>query len=188
MAEAQLLMQALGSAVAAETEWRTATFSVENMNCGGCMSKIERVLGALPAVASSRANLSTKRVTVRFDPAVSSQAMLLQTLEDAGFTAAEFVAADSGGEEKLDREFLGCLGVAGFAAMNIMLLSVAVWSGAESMDPATRDLFHWLSALIAIRRLPMQGGPSSAGHGGVCAFFASPWIRRSRLPSYYPRR
>lgn len=36
--------------------------------------------------------------------------------------------------------------VSGFAAANIMLLSVSVWSGA---DAATRDLFHWVSAMIA---------------------------------------
>ncbi len=165
MAEAQLLSRVPAAAGRDEAVSQSATFSVENMNCGGCMAKIERVLNAQPAVAAARANLSAKRVTVTFDPQRSTTAMLLTVLEAAGFTAAEFIATDMSGEEKLAREFLGRLGVAGFAAMNIMLLSVSVWSGAESMDPATRSLFHWLSALIAMPAISYAGQP----------FFRSAW-------------
>ena len=48
------------------------------------------------------------------------------------------------------RRLLRALAVAGFAMANVMLLSVSVWAGGGEMGPATRDLMHWVSALIAI--------------------------------------
>ncbi|MEH6700061.1 copper-translocating P-type ATPase, partial [Parasphingorhabdus sp.] len=53
-------------------------------------------------------------------------------------------------------KLIRALAVAGFGMMNIMLLSVSVWSGATGV---TRDLFHWLSALIAVPVIAYAGRP-----------------------------
>ena len=77
------------------------------------------------------------------------------SLSAAGYRA--FLADPApGGSDPVLRELLVCLAVAGFAAGNIMLLSVSVWSGAEG---ATRDLFHWISALIALPAIAFAGRP-----------------------------
>src|SRR5436190_7842802 len=70
------------------------------------------------------------------------------------------------------RWLVKCLAVAGFAAMNIMLLSVSVWSGTD-MSQETRDFFHWLSALIALPAAAYAGQP----------FFQNAWraIRSRQL-------
>ena len=58
------------------------------------------------------------------------------------------------------KRLLRALAVSGFAAMNIMLLSVSVWAGnGADIAPATRDFFHWFSALIALPAAAYAGLP-----------------------------
>ena len=45
---------------------------------------------------------------------------------------------------------------AALIAMNVMLLSVAVWSGATD---ATRDLMHWISAAITLPAVAFSAAP-----------------------------
>ena len=130
---------------------RDVTLIVANMRCGGCMASVEKALLAAPGVASARANLAAKRVAVRFDPQRTDAEALAAVLEHAGFHAAEAtqISDDSGRAQSAD--LLRRLAVAGFAAANVMLLSVSVWAGlASDMDAPVQSLFHWLSALIAL--------------------------------------
>ncbi len=139
---------------------RQTDLSVPSMHCGGCIQAVESALNALPGVETARVNLSSRRATIRWHDSATPPPFV-ETLRGIGYDAHLF---DPGSERKDTElsELLRALAVAGFAASNIMLLSVSVWAGA---DPGTRDLFHALSALIAL--------PALAYSGRV--FFRSAW-------------
>ncbi|MEE8633556.1 MAG: heavy metal translocating P-type ATPase, partial [Methyloceanibacter sp.] len=139
---------------------KTATLIVENMRCGGCMSAVEKALLAAPGVQSARANLSAKRVTAHYDAATTDPERLAATLERAGFKAAQAFDTRKETQASEASDLLRRLGVAGFAAANVMLLSVSVWAGlASDMDASAQTLFHWLSALIALPAIAYSGQP-----------------------------
>ena len=134
--------------------------AVENMHCGGCMRTVEQTLTTVPGVIAARANLSQRRVMVTGASHGPSMDDLVSALADAGFKAAPLADDPALATRAADKDFLRRLGVAGFAMMNIMLLSVSVWSGqAGDMDKSLQTLFHWLSALIALPVVAYSGQP-----------------------------
>lgn len=136
------------------------TLVVENMTCGGCMRKVEAALAAVPGVAGARANLSARRVTAIHPDASVSAMDLVDALSRAGYKSAPLTDEPDAKATSPDRDLLRRLGVAGFAAVNIMLLSVSVWSASSGdMTPAVQALFHWLSALIALPTVAYSGQP-----------------------------
>ncbi|MEZ5925841.1 MAG: heavy metal translocating P-type ATPase [Hyphomicrobiaceae bacterium] len=164
MAAAQVLStpQPTGAACCASSAPTPSAvvLTIENMHCGSCMAKVERALTAVEGVASARANLSAKRVSVAIDPTRVSPVGLIDALSAAGFKAAELVRPMQDTSIAFERDLLKRIGVAGFAAANIMLLSVSVWAGlASDMGPELQSLFHWISALIAMPAVAYAGQP-----------------------------
>ncbi|MFT4619714.1 MAG: Cu2+-exporting ATPase [Sulfitobacter sp.] len=145
--------------------------SLPGIHCALCISSVEKGLQAVPGVRSARVNLTLKRATVDADTGVET-ADLIARLDRLGFEAFELDPGQltQGGADKQARDLLMRMGVAGFGMMNVMLLSVAVWSGAED---ATRDMFHWISAMIALPIIAFSGQP----------FFVNAWaaLRAGRL-------
>lgn len=136
------------------------TLVVEGMHCGNCMRKVETTLTAVPGVVSARVNLSNGRVSVvAGNPGVGIET-LVEALQGIGFKGYELVEGQSPSGHAEDADYLRRLGVAGFAAANIMLLSVAVWAGiASDMDGSLKTAFHWLSAMIALPAIAYAGRP-----------------------------
>ena len=133
------------------------TLSLPTIHCSACISTVEKTLNAFPGVRQGRVNLTLKRAQVEAEPTVSAQ-QLITALRDVGYEAHELDPGSAAvtATDKAGRDLLMRLAVAGFASMNVMLLSVSVWSGATD---ATRDLFHWISAFITLPTIAFSGQP-----------------------------
>lgn len=121
------------------------------IHCAGCIGGVETTLAALPGITGARVNLSRKRVainaTVGADPTP-----WIAALSKAGFEAYESTEQQTVPQD----DMMLHLGVAGFAMMNVMLLSVAVWSGAAE---TTREFLHWVAAAIALPATAFSAQP-----------------------------
>ena len=145
---------------------KTIDLIVQGAHCGGCLAKIERGIGALAGVTTARMNLSTLKLHTEWSGEDIAPGTILQTLSDMGYGAApyEISASQSQSQHEL-KSLLRAMAVAGFAAMNVMLLSIAVWSGGGEMQSSTHTIFHWISAMIALPAVAYAGQP----------FFRSAW-------------
>ena len=134
---------------------------VEGLHCGGCVRKIESALQPLESVREARVNLTTRRMVLAWDGSAAQGGELTRKVEDLGFKVMPYEPARlTADDARQERELLRCMAVAGFAAANVMLLSVAVWAGhVDGMGPATRTLMHWFSALIAMPAIVYAGRP-----------------------------
>ncbi|WP_455273279.1 cation-translocating P-type ATPase [Rhizobium herbae] len=140
--------------------------SVPGVRCANCIRAIEDGLSRLPGVEKARVNLSSRRVSVKWRGEQAPP--MIETLSSLGYPA-HLSEADAGTADPELSRLIRALSVAGFSAMNIMLLSVSIWSGA---DAETRQAFHWISAALAAIAL-LYSGP---------VFFRSAWaaLRRGR--------
>jgi P-type Cu2+ transporter len=135
--------------------------AVDGIVCGTCMRTIEGGLAAMPDITLARVNLTDRRVAVEWRDGKVDPVRFIDRLSELGYRAYPYDPRRSVADETRETyALLRCLGVAAFAAMNIMLLSVAVWSGnATDITPEQRDFFHWLSALIALPAAAYAGRP-----------------------------
>jgi P-type Cu2+ transporter len=135
--------------------------AVEGIVDATSLRAIEAALYKLPGITQARVNFTDRRLFVEWTDHTFDPARIVDELAALGYPAHPFASrAGEDAEAAQARWLLCCLAVAAFAAMNIMLLSIAVWAGNISdITPETRDFFHWLSALIVLPAAGFAGQP-----------------------------
>lgn len=143
------------------------TLMVDGVHCAACIQKVESAVHRIPSVTMGRMNFSTKRLRVEWTGGAEVANDLAAAVRDQGYNVQPYDSRvlQEGSDEE-ERHLQLCLGVAAFASGNIMMISVALWSSTiADMGVGTRDLLHWLSALIAVPGVIYAGRP----------FFRSAW-------------
>jgi Cu2+-exporting ATPase len=168
-----------GYATAGRDGTQSLHLMVDGLHCAACVWLIESVLARQPEVAEARVSLSGRRLRLAWRGDPEAGAGLAGLVQRLGYRVVPYDpqrVADLAADE--ERRLLRALAVAGFAAGNVMLLSVAIWAGVGEMGQATRDLLHWISALIALPAVAYAGQP----------FFRAAWhaLRRGRTTMEVP--
>lgn len=134
---------------------------VDGMHCPSCVAIIENALKKQLEITHARLNLSTRRLKIIWAGASELGDKWVNLINAMGYRAAPFDANNAETEQKKEEKFLlRCLGVAGFASGNLMLFSIPLWSSdTVEMGGATRTMFHWVQAAIAMPAIIYCGLP-----------------------------
>ncbi|NNM05103.1 MAG: HAD-IC family P-type ATPase, partial [Gemmatimonadetes bacterium] len=118
---------------------------VDGLRCASCVWVTENVLQRTDGVAEATLSYATGRARVRWDPGAVKLGEVVGRISTLGYRPRIL-----GEEGEPDRGLLIRLGVAAFAAMNIMMLSAALYTGwLGGMDPRYVALFQWISLALA---------------------------------------
>ncbi|MBN8929259.1 MAG: ATPase P [Rhodospirillales bacterium 69-11] len=141
------------------------SMAIDGLQCGACVWLIESVLGREPAVVAGRVNMTSRRLRLVWRGVAADGEPLVGRIEALGYRLVPFdAAALKAAQDQTGRALMRALAVAGFAAGNVMFISIGIWAGEaagwlDGMGPATRDLLHWFSALIALPAIAYAGMP-----------------------------
>lgn len=138
-----------------------ATLAIDGLQCGACVWLIEEVLARQPGIEIGRVNMTTRRLRLRWRGAPAEGARFVAAIARLGYRLVPFDAERlRAADEETDRRLLRALAVAGFAAGNVMLLSIATWIGAwQGMQASMTGLLHWISALLVLPAIAYSGRP-----------------------------
>jgi len=143
-------------------ETREIHLLVEGIHCAACVWLIEHSLLNLMGVKQARVNLSGRRLHVIWDNSRLKLSSIIRRLGQIGYAAVPY--DPDAAEDRLKREnrhLLYRMGFAGFTMMNLLWISIALYSGADKGE--FRMLFQWVGFALATPTLLYSGYPFFKG-------------------------
>ncbi|MBT8479873.1 MAG: heavy metal translocating P-type ATPase metal-binding domain-containing protein, partial [Gemmatimonadetes bacterium] len=117
---------------------------LDGLRCASCVWVTEHILQATPGVAEATVSYATGRASLRWDPDTVDLGTLAGRVAALGYRPRLL-----GEESRPDQGLVIRLGVATFAAMNIMMMSAALYLGwVSAMEERYAALFRWASLLL----------------------------------------
>ena len=144
-----------------QSDNRRLDLAVDGITCPACMTTIEQGIGNMPGISDVALNYTTHRLTIEGRDSIPNLEAIIGKLDHLGYKGRPYELSTAGlAQARAEKHLLRAMAVAGFASANIMMMSVAVWSGNSSgMESSTRDLLHWISAMIALPAVTYAGQP-----------------------------
>lgn len=146
---------------------KQASLILEGIVCAACVWLSERHVMQLPGVLEFQVNYSTHRAQVKWDDAQIKLSQILKAISDIGYIAHPL---DPNRQEQVFKKERSAairrLAIAGFGAMQVMMLAVALYAGeAHGMDDHIKLFIRWVSLLITTPVLLFAARP----------FFTAAW-------------
>ena len=158
-------------------ELRDTHLLVEGIHCAACVWLIERGMMRIPGVSTANVNLAGKRLHLRWDNQRVKLSALIHRLSQIGYAGVPYdPEIAEGSMKKANRAMLFRLFFAAFAMMNLNLIAIALYSGADRGQFV--NFFHWMACALATPTLLYSGYP----------FYKGAWsgLRNARLTMDLP--
>jgi len=163
--------------VSRKGELSEAHLLVEGIHCAACVWLIERAMMNMPGVLTANVNLAGKRLHLRWDNQRVKLSALINRLSRIGYAGVPYdPEVAEGAMKKANRAMLFRLFFAAFAMMNLNLIAIALYSGADRGEFV--GFFQWMALSLATPTLLYSGYP----------FYKGAWsgLRNARLTMDLP--
>ncbi len=137
---------------------REINLLVEGIHCAACVWLIENSLRPMPGVEKAEVNLTSRRLKLRWNNQRVKLSKIMQRLGDVGYASVPYDPLQAEDSLKLqNRHLLYRMAFAGFGMMNLLWISISLYSGADQGE--FRDMFHWAGFALATPTLLYSGYP-----------------------------